>query len=545
MLNVATYVALVKLGQVFLTAYQQAKPVDAPTVRQNLRFLIFAFCMRLFLYFLGLLITHIADIKLRNQLRRRIVEKLAGAPLAWFDTNNSGKVRKGVQDDTKMVHTLIAHGPVDRLNAIISPLSLMIYCFILDWRLGLLSVGTIPLFLLLYSWSMKGMGEKTVAMDNKLAEVSAHMVELVAGIKVVKAFAKVGETHENFKQAANDYADFYYDWCMPLVSRSSLAQSVVSTPLILLVCLGGGVLMIEAGIVSLPAVLVATLVALTLPSALITITKIVWSYQLAGSAAVRLCELLDTPQMSETSSPKTPAGCSVEINNVTYSYGETVALEDVSVYLPEGSVTALLGPSGSGKSTLAMLLARFADPDAGSIKIGGVDLRDMSFDQLYDHVSFVLQDAMLLHTSIRNNIALAKPTASLEEVRQVAQAAQIDDTIMALPAAYDTILGQDCELSGGEQQRVAIARAILADAPILIMDEATAFADPDSEAEIQRALSHLVKGRTVLVIAHRPGAIRGANQIVVMERGHIAARGRHEDLINNNHYRSVVAQSNR
>ena len=187
-LNVAPYVALVKLGQVFLTAYQQAKPVDAPTVRQNLRFLIFAFCMRL-LYF-GVVDHPYCRYKTAQSAAATYCGELAGAPLAWFDTNNSGKVRKGVQDDTKMVHTLIAHGPVDRLNAIISPLSLMIYCFILDWRLGLLSVGTIPLFLLLYSWSMKGMGEKTVAMDNKLAEVSAHMVELVAGIKVVKAFAK-------------------------------------------------------------------------------------------------------------------------------------------------------------------------------------------------------------------------------------------------------------------------------------------------------------------------------------------------------------------
>lgn len=206
-------------------------------------------------------------------------------------------------------------------------------------------------------------------------------------------------------------------------------------------------------------------------------------------------------------------------------------------------MTALLGPSGSGKSTLATLIARFADPDSGSIRLGGVDLRQLTEETLYSQVSFVLQDAQLLRATVRDNIALGRPGAGLDEVREAARMARIDDFVMSLPDGYDTIIGTDTSLSGGQEQRIAIARAILVDAPVLLLDEATAFADPESEAEIQQALSTLVKGRTVLVIAHRPAAIRGAHRIVVMERGRIQAVGSHEELLDEPHYRALLRQS--
>ena len=206
-------------------------------------------------------------------------------------------------------------------------------------------------------------------------------------------------------------------------------------------------------------------------------------------------------------------------------------------------MTALLGPSGSGKSTLATLIARFADPDSGSIRLGGVDLRQLTEETLYSHVSFVLQDAQLLRATVRDNIALGRPKASIDEVREVARMARIDDFVMSLPEGYDTVIGTDTSLSGGQEQRIAIARALLVDAPVLLLDEATAFADPESEAEIQQALTTLVKGRTVLVIAHRPAAIRGAHRIVVMDRGRIQAVGSHEELLDEPHYRALLRQS--
>ena len=260
-------------------------------------------------------------------------------------------------------------------------------------------------------------------------------------------------------------------------------------------------------------------------------------------AALRLCEVLDTPVLPATDRPERPRTAIVEIDHVSFSYGEVLAVDDACLTLEPGTVTALLGPSGSGKSTLATLIARFADPDAGAVRIGGVDLRDMDESTLYSTVSFVLQDAQLLATTVRENIALGRPEADLAQVRAAARVARIHEEIMALPQGYDTVLGQDTALSGGQEQRIAIARAILLDTPVIVLDEATAMADPESEAEIQQALSALVKDRTVLVIAHRPAAVRGADRIAVMDGGRIVAAGSHDDLADEPHYRALLRQA--
>ena len=329
-----------------------------------------------------------------------------------------------------------------------------------------------------------------------------------------------------------------------MIGRCSVAAEFVSIPVLLLVNLGGGAMVYAAGLATLPQILACTLIALVLPNAMMSVANITWSYQLAGSAAIRLVELMDTSSLEEPTHPQKPSDDHrVVVKDVTYSYGETQALKGVNLTLEPGTLTALIGPSGSGKSTLAQLIARFDDPSEGSITLGGIDIRSLSADDLYRNVSFVLQDAMLLNTSIRRNISLSKPQASLEEVRAAAKAAQIDAFIMSLPKGYDSIIGTDCELSGGEAQRLSIARALLIDAPILIMDESTAFADPDSEVEIQRALSGLIEGRTVLVIAHRLNSVIGAHQIAVMDEGKIVAVGTHETLLNNKQYRALLEQS--
>ena len=522
----APYVALVRLGDILLAAYNSGAAPDGRQVSDVVMFLVGAYSGRLFLYFLALLITHLADLTLRDRLRRDIVARISRAPLAWFTDSTSGRIRKAVQDDTNAVHTVIAHGPVERLNAIVSPLALLACAFWIDWRLAL-----------------RGMNEKTVEMDRKLADVSSTMVEFVAGISVVKAFGRVGRAHGAYLAAADAFARFYRDWAMSLMTVACLSYTWVSIPVVLLVDLGGGSLLMSAGVVTLPQVLAATLIALVLPGALITIVSISWSYQVAGAAALRLCEVLDTPVLPAPAAPKQPDGARVEIDAVSFSYGDNLAVDDVSLDLAPGTVTALLGPSGSGKSTLATLIARFADPDAGAVRIGGVDLRDMDEKTLYSTVSFVLQDAQLLGATVRENIALGRPEATDDQVRAAARAARIDSEIMALPHGYDTVLGRETALSGGQEQRIAIARAILLDTPVLLMDEATAMADPESEAEIQEALSALVRGRTVLVIAHRPAAVRGAHRIAVMERGRIVASGTHGELLDEPHYRALLRQS--
>ena len=542
-LAVAPYLALVRLGDILLDAYNAGAAPDPQRVRTVVMMLISAYSTRLLLYMVALLITHMADLSLRDQMRRDIVQRISRAPLAWFTASTSGRIRKAVQDDTTTVHTVIAHGPVEQLNAIVTPLALVACAFWIDWRLALLALSTLLLYVLTYSFSMRGMNEKTVEMDRKLAAVSSTMVEFVSGIGVVKAFGRVGRAHAAYLNAADDFSDFYRAWAMPLVTMTCLSFTWVSVPVLLLVNLGGGALLISAGLVTLPEVLATTLIALVLPGALLTIASISWSYQMAGAAALRLCEVIDTPVLPTPEAPRRPERAHVEIDRVSFSYGDTLAVDEASLTLEPGTVTALLGPSGSGKSTLATLIARFADPDSGAVRVGGVDLRDMDEETLYSTVSFVLQDAQLLGATVRENIALGRPDADLEQVRDAARVAHVDEEIMALPDGYDTVLGRDTALSGGQEQRIAIARAVLLDTPVLLLDEATAMADPESEAEIQEALSALVKGRTVLVIAHRPAAVRGAHRIAVMERGRVVAAGSHEELLDEPHYRALLRQS--
>lgn len=534
---ITPYMALVQVGDVLLRAYNTGTAPPADRVWDIVLLLVFGFTGRLGLFALSLGITHWADIKLGNKMRGDIVTTLAHAPLSWFTESSSGRVRKAVQNDTHEVHYLIAHQPAERTSAIIMPIAALAYAIFLDWRLGLLAIGTLPIYMVVYSLTMRGMSSKTVEMDSRLGKVSATIVEFVAGIAVVKAFGRTGKAHARFADAAREFATFYASWCEPMLRSSAIALSFIAAPLVLLVNLAGGGAMVAAGWVQPAEVLATTLIAMMLPNAIEVMATATWSKQLASAAALRILDVNQTPRLPEPSGDSgIPESNTVELENVTFRYGETVALKGVSLTLPAGSITALVGPSGSGKTTLATLVARFADPESGSIRIGGVDLRDMSSDKLYRQVGFVLQDTQLLGLSLADNIRLARPDASLDQVRHAAQQAQIDEFISGLPDGYETVYGKDTHLSGGQQQRVAIARALLADAPILILDEATAFADPESEAAIQRALNTLVVGRTVLVIAHRIGSIIGADQIALLDRGRITAVGTHSELLDHPDY---------
>ena len=531
-LAIAPYIALVQLGGLFATAYATGQPVDADRAMLIVQILISTFCLRILLLFIALGVTHFADARFVSYVRARTIERVGNAPLGWFTSTNSGRIRKALHDDVAQIHTMVAHQPVEMTQAMIMPVALLIYAFYVDWRLGLLSIATLPLYGLFMAWMMSNMWPKTVEMDAKLARVSATMVELVTGITVVKAFGKVGQAHGNYQQAADEFAVFYNDWTGSMIKGSALANVSISVPVLLLVNVGGGSLMVNAGWVSATDVLSTTLIALALPYGIELLGNSTWSYQIAGAAALRVTTTLKTPVLGQkTKAEQDIHGSQVVFDKVSFAYDDTQALRNVSLTLSEGTVTALVGPSGSGKSTLATLLARFNDPDSGSITLGGVDLRNIPTGQLYRNIGFVLQDPQLLRMSIRDNIALGRPDATDAEVRAAAVAACIADRIDALPDGFDTMFGSGINLSGGEQQRVAIARALLVDAPVLILDEATAFTDPESEAEIQKALTTLVRGRTVLVIAHRPESILGVDQIAVLDHGNLVACGAPNDVI--------------
>lgn len=539
-LAVAPYVILVQLGEVLIAAARSGVSPERGEVINLLMWLIGAFGMRYGIYFVALSVTHFADVRFGHLVRMRMVKVLASAPLAWFTSTNSGAVRKAIQDDTHDVHTVIAHAPVESAAAVSAPLSLLIYSFIIDWRLGLLSIATLPIYALINAWMMRDMGEKTAEMDRYLTRVSATMVEFVSGISVVKAFGTVGRAHERFSHAAEDFARFYVAWCGPLLKGSALGQAAVSPSMILLISTAGGSALAATGIVSPVQVITCALIALVIPAAIEVLGSTVWSYQIAGAAALRIVDLLSVAPLSADGSEE-PAGADVEVDKVSFSYGSTRALDEVSLTVPEGTVTALIGPSGSGKSTLATLVARFADPDQGSVRIGGVDVRAIAPDVLYRHVSFVLQDPQLLDISVRENIALGRPDAKDEAIWAAATAARIDDYVRSLPRGLDSVIGEDAHPSGGQAQRIAIARALLVDAPILVLDEATAFTDPEAEAEIQAALTRLVQGKTVLVIAHRAASIIGVDQIAILEAGRLIARGTPDELADHPYLRELSA----
>lgn len=545
-LAVVPYIALVHIGDVLVTAHTAGVDVDGDEVSRWLRILLGAFGLRLGIYFVALLVTHLADARLGHLIQERMVRRFARVPLAWFTATNSGRVRKALQDEIGTIHHLIAHQPVDGTNAVVMPVALAVYAFVIDWRLGLLSVATLPLYVGAMALSMRGMGAKTVEMDRRLSTVSARMVEFVTGISVVKAFGRVGKAHRSFQEAADDFNLFYLKWVQPLIRVSALGTSFLAVPLVLLINIGAGSVLVHGGSVTAPDVLATALIALLIPYALEVLMNSMWAEQLAGGAALRITDLLETPTLADRDPGAAPASNEVVFEGVSYSYRSgadaALAIDDVSFTLRAGTVTALVGPSGSGKSTIATLLARFDDPRSGVIRIGGVPVGEIP--DLYSRVGFVLQDPQLLAISIRDNIALGRPGATDEQIRAAARAAQVLDEIDTLPDGFDTVYGRDTGLSGGQAQRISIARALLVDAPILVLDEATALTDPESQHEIQQALSALVRGRTVLLIAHRPEVIKGVDQIVLIEHGRIRAAGTHDELLSQPGYARLWRSDN-
>ncbi|MFF2555475.1 ABC transporter ATP-binding protein [Nocardia sp. NPDC058058] len=526
--TIAPYVAIAELGKTLLTD----AAVDEHRAWIVVWCTVIALGVRAGFGGAALMITHFADVRLQALLRRRIVAVLGTLPLGWFSRNSSGLVRKAAQNDIDDLHYLVAHRDVETLAAVATPLFALGYVIWIDWRLALLAVLALPIYAVLYGFMTRGMAEKMREMNTGIARISATIVEFVNGISVVKAYGRTGQAHSRFRDAAIDFGEFYAGWVRPMLRTEAIGSMVLSAPVVLVVNLIGGIAMVQAGWVSVIDALTATLVAMALPATVITLGFGMQARREAAAAAGRLSALLNTPPLPTPDRALEPVGHEVVFDSVSFAYDErTPALSEIELTLRPGTITALVGASGSGKSTLATLLPRFHDPDAGAVRIGGVDVREIAPETLYRQVGFVLQEVQLLSVSVLDNIRLARPEASLEQVRAAARAACVDERVQGLPRGYDSVVGVDALLSGGEAQRVSIARALLADTPILVLDEATAHADPESEADIQQALSALAVGRTLLVIAHRLDTIVGADQIVVLDRGRIAEQGTHDQLL--------------
>ncbi|MHA3020797.1 ABC transporter ATP-binding protein [Mycobacterium sp. BMJ-28] len=526
--TVAPFIGIVEIGRTLLAG----GGTDAPRIATIVAVVIAALLIRTWANGTALTLTHLADGDLQRSLRRRIVDTLGRLPLGWFNGTSSGEVRKAVQQDVGELHFLVAHSAVENTGALATPAFGLAYCFALDWRLGLLAIGTAPVYLGVYMWLGRDVRVQMERMNAGIARISATIVEFIAGVAVVKTFGETGRAHKRFADAAEEFNDGFAGWMGPMVRVKAASSIFIEAPTVLLVNLAGGYWFVRSGWVTPIDVLGSTLVAMTIPAAVLAVGYSAGIRKQAQAAAGRLVGLLDQPKLKVSTNPQEPQGNSVDFDAVSFSYdGINTVLHEVDLSLTPGTVTALVGPSGSGKSTLATLVPRFHDATAGAVRVGGVDVRDIDPAVLYRHVGFVLQDVQLLGISVADNIALGRPDATREDVYRAAEAALVHDRILELPRGYDSVVGVDAHFSGGEAQRVSIARALLADAPVLVLDEATASADPDSEAQIQAALSRLIAGRTVLVIAHRLGSITGADNIVVLDGGRVVEQGRHDQLL--------------
>ncbi len=509
-----------------------ARPLDRGALMAWCVFIVVGLVAKAVLGFVALGITHFADVRLQAILRRRIVAHLGRVPLGWFSEQSSGRVRKAAMGDVHDLHQLVAHHAVEMTAAVTMPIGGVAFLLVLDWWLALLALAPLPLYGALYAWMMRGFGEQMRRMDDGNARISAAVAEFVTGIAVVKTFGQARRAHQAYRSAAGDFVSFFSAWARPMLRLEAVAGMAISAPVVGLLTTAGAAWFVDRGWVEVSEGLACVLVALVLPSTIQPLVYAAQNRRTAEAAAVRIHDLLGTPELPVAASPRMPAGHRVEFDRVRFSYdGVTDVLREATLACEPGTVTALVGPSGSGKSTLAALLLRFHDVSGGAIRIGGVPVAEVDPAELYRRVGFVLQDVQLLHASVRDNVRLGRPDASDADIERACVAARIHDRILALPRAYDSVIGEDAQLSGGEAQRVSIARALLADAPVLVLDEATAFADPESESAIQDALSELARGRTVLVIAHRLRTIAGVDRIAVLDRGRVIETGRHDELL--------------
>ena len=478
-------------------------------------------------------LTHYADNGLQLELRRRLAARLGTVAPGWFSARNSGQVEKALQDDVHGLHHLVAHTLLDVTSVVVTPVAAVAYLAVVDWRLALVALVPPVAGALLFRRAMRGSGPLMAEYGRAQQEINAGIVEFVDGIAVVKTFGGGRRAHRRFAAACDAFHDFFRTWSSRTTSVTTASQLAAGPVTALVLLMATGSPLVISGVIPAADLIPFALLGPALAAPVAAVGPRLQALRGGTAAAASVDALLREPAQPQPTRGATPAGTAVRLRGVRFAYhpGGPEVLRGVDLDLAPGTVTALVGPSGAGKSTIAALVPRFHDVTGGAVHVGGVDVRELDTRTLYRTVGFVFQTVTLLRTTVAENIALGRPSATRAEIEAAAVAGGVHDRILALPRGYDSVVGEDARLSGGEEQRVSIARALLADTPVLVLDEATAFADPEAEAAISDALSELAAGRTVLVIAHRLHTVTGADQIVVLERGEVVERGQHAELL--------------
>lgn len=487
---------------------------------------------------LGLLVvanfvTHYADADLQRHLRTRLARHMATVPLGWFGGRGSGELKKVMDDDIEDMHHLVAHAMLDVASAVGLPLAAIVYLVTVDWRMTLVALALLPLSVLAMRIAHRTMPARMAQLMDAQRRINNSTIEYVDGIQVIKAYGQDGGAYRRFSSVVDEFCDVLAAWTREAGKAMFANMALLSPASVLVVVLGAGTGFVAAGWLQPVDLLPFVLVGVGLPAPFMTLLQGTQSLRKARVAAQHVSDVLGEASLPAPARPRVPTTYDVRFSAVDFSYdGNNKVLDEVSALCPQGTVTAIVGPSGSGKTTMTRLIPRFFDVTGGAIEIGGVDIREIPQHELLRRVAIVFQDVVLVRDTVRENIRLGRPDATDADVEAAARAARMHDVIEKMPEGYDTVVtGRGGVLSGGERQRLTIARAILQDAPIVLLDEATAMVDPENEVAVQEALSELTRNRTLLVVAHRLHTIAHADQILVLDCGRIIERGTHDELV--------------
>ena len=485
------------------------------------------------IYIAGLMCSHIAAFRIATNIRIDTMQHITRLPLGLAESFGSGRLRKIVNESIAATETYLAHQLPDKAGAIATPCGLLFLLFVFDWRLGVLSLVPVALgFLIMMAMTGKRMAQKMKEYQNALDLMSNEAVEYVRGVPVVKTFGQTVFSFKKFKASIDNYEKWVIAYTKELRLPMMFYTTAINGVFALLVA--GALIFTRSGVTSEFLLNLIFYIIIT-PVISLTLTKIMFMSEngmIVADALERIDSVLSLKPLPETDRAQHPKDASVELSDVHFSYdGKNEVIRGISMRIEPGQTVAFVGPSGGGKSTLANLISRFFDPQSGSVKIGGVDVKNIAKNELMDTISFVFQNSRLIKASILDNVRMGKPDASESEVMRALNAAQCADIVEKLPQGIHTIIGtKGVYLSGGEQQRIAVARALLKNAPVVILDEATAFADPDNESRVQAAFTELAKGRTVIMIAHRLSTVINADKIYVINNGKIEQCGKHREL---------------